>query len=55
MAKEFKDLQPPDPVFQNFEGWWFWNEVWVDRYGPFETEEECRLELEKYCKALDTI
>ena len=33
------------------EGWYFWNEVWIDLYGPFETEEEARAELEKYCIA----
>ena len=30
-------------------GWYFWNEVWVDCYGPYDTEEEAKEELRKYC------
>lgn len=30
-------------------GWYFWNEIWVDNYGPFNTEEEAREALNKYC------
>ena len=24
----------------NGAGWYFWNEVWADCYGPYDTEEE---------------
>jgi hypothetical protein len=40
----------PDPVCQYKDGWYFWNEIWCDKYGPYETEEECRQELDEYCK-----
>jgi hypothetical protein len=33
----------------NGAGWYFWNEVWVDCYGPYDTEEEAKEELRKYC------
>ena len=30
-------------------GWYFWDEVWVDSYGPYNTEKEAREALNKYC------
>jgi len=36
------------PVFQDDEGWWFWNEIWADKYGPYETEEKARRALSEY-------
>lgn len=45
-----------DPVFQandddfELDKWYFWNEVWADAYGPYETEEEAREELDRYCR-----
>jgi len=39
-----------DPVCQ-FEGkWYFYDETWSDRSGPFDTEQEAREELDRYCK-----
>jgi len=44
----------PDPVEQLEDGTWiFWNEVWSNWYGPFETEEIARKKLEIYAKELD--
>jgi hypothetical protein len=34
-------------------GWYFWDETWADRIGPYETEEEAREKLAKYCIQLD--
>lgn len=31
-------------------GWYFWNEVWADRYGPYESEDEANKQLERYYK-----
>lgn len=31
-------------------GWYFWNETGADRYGPYETEEEAKKQLDRYCK-----
>ena len=41
-----------DPV--HFDGgcWWFWDETWADRYGPFEFEQEARDQLDEYTKQL---
>ena len=42
-----------DPVFMDpdSEGdWYFWDETWVDKVGPFNSEFEARKALEKYCK-----
>lgn len=34
--------------------WYFWDETWADRYGPYTTEAECLLMLDRYCRyALD--
>ena len=33
----------------NGAGWYFWNEVWADCYGPYDTEEEAEEELTEYC------
>ena len=38
-----------DPVHKDAEGFWFYNEVWADRYGPYETEEIARSELQRHC------
>lgn len=38
-----------DPVHQDYGAWWFWDETWGDRYGPYETEKQARAELRRYC------
>lgn len=40
-----------DPVQQDVTDgkWYFWNEVWADRHGPFDTEELCREGIRLYC------
>ena len=30
-------------------GWYFWDEVWADSYGPYNPEKEAREALNKYC------
>ena len=30
-------------------GWYFWDEVWCNRHGPFATIEECEEGLRNYC------
>ena len=33
-----------------FEGlWYFWDETWVDSYGPYDTEEIAREKLQEFC------
>ena len=31
-------------------GWYFWDETWVARYGPFPTETSCEEKLGQYVK-----
>ena len=39
-----------DPVHE-FDGkWYFWDETWADRYGPYDNEDTCRKALDRYCK-----
>jgi hypothetical protein len=38
-----------DPIHQEPDGWYFWDEVWCDRYGPFETRSKAGFEQAKYC------
>lgn len=43
-----------NPIHQNEEDqkWYFWDETWVSRYGPYDTEEIAREKLREYCKTL---
>ena len=43
---------PSDPVHFDAQGWWFWNEVWADRLGPYESEAECVAALKAYAEQL---
>jgi len=37
-------LEPAD------QKWYFWDETWADRLGPYDTEVEARAKLVQYCK-----
>ncbi len=39
-----------DPVHEDDEGWWFYDETWADRSGPFETREDAQAALDVYVK-----
>lgn len=44
-------LSNPKVVFQDKIGkWYFWNETWSDATGPYNTEEECNIALDEYCR-----
>ena len=43
----------PDPVKFEDNQWWYYNEVWTDRVGPFGSEAEARTALAEYVKYLD--
>ena len=34
------------------EGWYFWNEVWADRHGPYKSEEEVNEKCREYARQL---
>jgi hypothetical protein len=42
-----------DPVHQENGEWWFWDETWADRWGPFPTEAAARESLSRYVDHLD--
>ncbi len=31
-------------------GWYFWNEVWADRYGPYGSEKEANEKCHEYAR-----
>jgi hypothetical protein len=43
---------PSDPVHQDSKNdqWYFWDEVWADRYGPYITEATARAVFKDYCQ-----
>lgn len=43
----------PNPVRFEDGKWWFYDEVWVDRYGPYETEMEATDACAEYCRTLE--
>lgn len=32
-------------------GWYFWDEVWADRIGPFQTNEQAQLAMKQYLES----
>ena len=41
-------------VYQDKEGkWYFWNETYSDKIGPYETNEECKRKSMEYIDYLD--
>jgi hypothetical protein len=43
----------PDPVHRKDAQWWFWDEVWCDRVGPYPDEAAARKGVRDYCEKLD--
>lgn len=41
-----------DPVHQYEGKWYFWNEVWADRMGPYDSEDDAREAMNKYVETL---
>ena len=41
-----------DPVERIDGKWYFWDETWSFKHGPFDTEEEAREELSRYAEDL---
>jgi uncharacterized membrane protein YbhN (UPF0104 family) len=39
-----------DPVHEENGKWYFLDETWADRHGPYVTEEEARIALYCYCQ-----
>jgi hypothetical protein len=47
--------QTRDPVFWDGKKWYFWNETWSDKIGPYDTEDIARTKLAEYCDELNGI
>ncbi len=41
-----------DPVWVNSMGYWFYDETWSVRHGPWDTQAEAREQLSAYAKTL---
>lgn len=37
-------------IVKDDEGYWFYNEIFTSRFGPFSTFSECEKSLSLYCK-----
>ncbi len=42
-----------DPIHEEAGQWYFWDETWSERLGPFDTEEIARNKLKAYCERLN--
>ena len=36
-------------IVEEKDGWYFWDEVGQDKYGPYKDIEEARYMMDKYC------
>ena len=58
--EEIKSLPPgafvyphsPDSVAKYGDFFYYWDEVWANCYGPFDTESNCRFALMEYAVTL---
>jgi len=47
---DYPERKKSNPIHCYDEKWWFWDETWSDRMGPFDTEEQTEEALRQYCK-----
>lgn len=49
---EFKKvMDTPKQVFADGAGgWWFWDETWTVKFGPYPSEDVAMRELHSYCE-----
>lgn len=47
----YNPSSPSDPIRCEADGWYFWDETWCDKHGPFATYKECSYMLVAYCDA----
>lgn len=41
---------PQDPVHFDNGSWYFWDETWSERHGPFGSEVEARTAVNRYAR-----
>lgn len=39
-----------EPIFEKEGEWWFYDNLWADIYGPYNSKKEAEKFLEKFCK-----
>tara|TARA_R110000737_G_scaffold34196_1_gene52575 strand:+ start:519 stop:692 length:174 start_codon:yes stop_codon:yes gene_type:complete len=42
-------LIPNHHIVKETDGWYFWDEAGLDKYGPYRDREEARVKLHIYC------
>ena len=47
-------IETPNPVHQYEGKWWFWDETWADRVGPYETEDIAHRAMMTYAETLSS-
>lgn len=45
-------MTPFDPVHEHEGAWYFWDEIQLDRIGPYKDEREARQQHVIYCEKL---
>ena len=43
-------IESPNPIHEEGGKWYFWDETWADRCGPFDTKEQAEAELGFYVR-----
>lgn len=44
-----------DPIHKKGDKWYFWDEVWIDEIGPFDTRKQCEENTQLYADSLDDL
>lgn len=44
------DEEEYTPIHREDGKWWFWDECWCTKYGPFDSREEAQMGLNQYVK-----
>ena len=37
-------------IVKDHDGWWFWDEIGLHKYGPYRDKKEVKIMLQRYCK-----
>ena len=40
----------PRPIHEENGKWYFWDETWANKCGPYDSEEDAQIALDKYCR-----
>ena len=52
LFEERGEIRSRDPLHYDLAGWWFWDETWASRHGPYESKVEAMMRLRQYAAAL---